>query len=151
MGSLRSCEFDAVIGIGGICGWARAEGISRKLNWIGIGPRKHPFTGMRGPLVTFDHFLLFEEDGVDFHTLAPTLARRLYFAKAARFVFSDGFNGTEKAEVNRILRLAKSAPPSATPYTVHKRKSDNCSSKRCGNDSARLFSRLSTTTCLVPN
>jgi hypothetical protein len=151
MGSLRSCEFDAVIGIGGICAWARAEGISRKLNWIGIGPKKHSFSGMRGPLVTFDHFLLFEEDGVDFHTLAPTLARRLYFAKAARFVFSDGFNRTEKAEVNRILRLAKSAPPSATRYTVHERRSASCSSKPCGNNSARVFSRPSTAVCLAPS
>ena len=151
MGSLRTCDFDAVIGIGGICAWARAEGISRKLNWIGIGPRKQPLSGKRGPLVTFDHFLLFEEDGVDFHTIAPTLARRLYFAKAARFVFSDSFNRTEKAEVNRILRLAKSAPPSEKRYTVYERNSANCSSKHCGNNSAGLPSRPSTTVCLAPS
>jgi hypothetical protein len=151
MGSLRTCDFDAVIGIGGICAWARAEGISRKLNWIGIGPRKQPLSGKRGPLVTFDHFLLFEEDGVDFHTIAPTLARRLYFAKAARFVFSDSFNRTEKAEVNRILRLAKSAPPSEKRYTVYERNSANCSSKHCGSNSARLPSRPSTTACLAPS
>ena len=42
MGRLRSCRFDAVIGIGGISDWAESEGISRKVNWIGIGPKKSP-------------------------------------------------------------------------------------------------------------
>jgi tetratricopeptide (TPR) repeat protein len=79
-----------------------------------------------------------------------TLARRLYFAKAARFAFSDSFNRTEKAEVNRILRLAKSAPPSEKRYTVHQRNSANCSSKHCGNNSARFPSRPSTSVCLAP-
>lgn len=143
MGSLRSCEFDAVIGIGGICAWARAEGISRKLNWVGVGPRKQRLTGKRGPLVTFDHFLLFEEDGIDFHAIAPVLARRLLSAKAARFLFSDGFGKTEQAEVNRILRLAKNAPPSAERHTVRNKRSGSCSSKPCGSDSAGFCSRSS--------
>jgi hypothetical protein len=143
MGRLRSCDFDAVIGIGGICVRARAEGISRKLNWVGVGPRKHRLTGMRGPLITFDHFLLFEEDGIDFHAIAPVLARRLLSAKAARFLFSDAFGKTEQAEVNRILRLAKTAPPSSERHTVRQNRSDTCGPKRCGTDSVGFCSRSS--------
>ena len=78
MGGLRRSGFGAVIGVGGISAWARDEGISRKVNWIGIGPRKDPLVGGRGPLVTFDHFVLFEEKGADFQAIAPTLAARLY-------------------------------------------------------------------------
>jgi hypothetical protein len=64
MGSVRRRDFDSVIGIGGIGGQARAHGIDGKVNWIGIGSRKGPTTGKhRGPLVTFDHFVIFEEKG----------------------------------------------------------------------------------------
>jgi len=148
MGSLRSCDFDAVIGIGGICARARAEGISRKLNWIGIGPRRRRVAGKRGPLVTFDHFLLFEEHGIDFRGLAPALARRLLFATAARFLFSDGFNETEEAEVNCILQLAKNAPPSRGHYTASERRSGNCGSNHWGSNSARPFARPAAAVCL---
>jgi hypothetical protein len=112
MGRLRRCAFDAVIGVGGISVWSRDRGISRKVNWIGIGPSKKTLPSRRGPLVTFDHFELFEEKGSDFQVIAPTLAGRLYRSKAARFLFSDDFNEREKAEVRRILRLAETAPPS---------------------------------------
>lgn len=128
MGGLRNCEFDAVIGIGGICRWARDEGISRKINWIGIGPTKKPRNRFRGPLVTFDHFLIFEEKGQDFGRLAPTLAGRLYHRKAPRFLFSDGFNRSERAEVRKILRLAKAAPPS-TGRRYQRAKSVPCHPK----------------------
>ena len=63
MGRLRRCAFDAVIGVGGISVWSRDRGISRKVNWIGIGPSKKTLPSRRGPLVTFDHFELFEEKG----------------------------------------------------------------------------------------
>lgn len=114
MGRLRSCDFDAVVGVGGIGAWARAEGISAKLNWIGIGPRKTNLRGGRGPLVTFDRFVLFEEHGADFRSIAPTLARRLLYSKAPRYLFSDKFSKVERAEVRRLLRLAQNAPPSPT-------------------------------------
>ena len=68
MGRVRSYKFDAVIGVGGIGRMARVEGISGKVNWIGIGSRKGP-TGGRGPLVTFDHFVLYEERGRDFRAI----------------------------------------------------------------------------------
>lgn len=59
MGRVRGYKFDAVIGVGGISSMPTAQGISGKVNWIGVGSRKGPTEG-RGPLVTFDHFVLFK-------------------------------------------------------------------------------------------
>jgi hypothetical protein len=141
MGSLRKCDFDAVIGIGGIGAWARKEGISRKLTWIGIGARKQPLSAGRGPLLTFDHFLLLEENGVDFASIAPALARRLLHAKAARFLFSDGLNKTEQAEVRRILKLARGAPPSVERYIGRQKRSGNCAAEHCCSKSFGFLAR----------
>jgi hypothetical protein len=77
MGSVRQRDFDAVIGVGGISSWPRAQGIDGKVNWVGIGPRKTPLAGGRGPLVTFERFVLFEEAGPDFGSMAPMLAKRM--------------------------------------------------------------------------
>jgi hypothetical protein len=61
MGTARTWSFDAVIGVGGIGREAQSEGIARKLTWVGIGPHK---TGEPSrPLVTFDHFLYYGEEG----------------------------------------------------------------------------------------
>jgi hypothetical protein len=126
MGKIRRYEFDAVIGVGGIGRMPRAEGISGKVNWIGLGSRKGPTEG-RGPLVTFDHFVLYEEKGRDFRAIAPVLARRMY-SKNARVLFN--FNDAEQAEINGLLRLARSAPPSARVSLL---QSSHCGSKRhCG-------------------
>ena len=112
MGRVRRLPFDAVIGIGGISAEPISEGIAGKINWIGIGARTTPCNGMRGPLVTFDHFLLFEEKGREFEKIAPALAQRLYTRRAPRFVFKN-LNPTEQAEIRRILKMAEDAPPSA--------------------------------------
>jgi len=112
MGGLRNCSFDAVIGVGGISKWAQSEGISLKVNWIGIGPKKIPQAGQRGPVVLFDHFSILEEKGQELSALAPLLARRLLHPKAPRFIFSTGLSTSEQSEVERILKAAKDAPPS---------------------------------------
>jgi hypothetical protein len=126
MGKVRSYKFDAVIGVGGIGRMPRAEGISGKVNWIGLGSRKGRREG-RGPLVTFDHFVLYEEKGRDFRAIAPTLARRMY-SRNARVLLN--FNDAEKAEVARLVALAKTAPPSARMLLP---KHSRCGSKRrCG-------------------
>jgi hypothetical protein len=126
MGRVRGYEFDAVIGVGGISRMPTAQGIGGKVNWVGIGSRKGPTRG-RGPLVTFDHFVLYEEKGRDFWAIAPTLARRMY-SKNARVLFT--FNDTEQAEIVRLLGLAKTAPPSAR---MPRPKKSNCPPKRrCG-------------------
>jgi hypothetical protein len=127
MGKVRSYEFKAVIGVGGISRMPRSQGISGKVNWIGIGARKVPAEGHRGPLVSFDHFVLYEEKGADFWAVAPTLARRMYSTNA-RVLFN--FDAVEQAEIDHLLQLAKTAPPSARrPH----RKSSHCGIKRrCG-------------------
>lgn len=57
LGRIRSCDFEAAIGIGGTSSHPRAVRINGKVNWIGIGSQKGAIHG-RGPLVTFDHFVL---------------------------------------------------------------------------------------------
>lgn len=112
MGRVRRLSFQAVIGIGGVSGWPISQGIAGKINWIGIGARTKPCDGMRGPLVTFDHFELFEGKGCELEKIAPALARRLYRRGAPRFVFSK-LNAAEQAEIRRVLKMAEDAQPSA--------------------------------------
>ncbi len=68
MGQVRSRYFEAVIGVGGRSAEARSWGISGKVTWIGIGPQKHDGSH-KAPVVTFDHFLYFGEDGLDFRVV----------------------------------------------------------------------------------
>jgi hypothetical protein len=109
MGRVRDYRFDNVIGIGGISAEPRAERISGKVNWIGIGAMKAAFPGARGQSVTFKHFRLYEEKGRDFETIAPLLAHRMY-SNNVRVLLN--FNDAEQAEIDRILNMASTAPPS---------------------------------------
>ncbi len=113
MGRVRDHRFDAVIGVGGIGAEPTAQGIARKVNWIGIGARKKASSGDRGPQITFDHFVLFEEKGRKLSPIAPILARRMYSTNGPRRLISDNLSEAEQAEVSRLLELAKNAPPSA--------------------------------------
>jgi hypothetical protein len=109
MGQVRGWSFDAVIGIGGIGAYARAEGVAELLTWIGIGVHK---TGdLRRPLVTFDHFWYRGERGPPLSEIAPTLARHIY-EKNVRIIMSSSLSDTEAAEVAKILALARRAPRS---------------------------------------
>ncbi len=112
---LRPLPFDAVIGIGGVSGQPTRQGISRKINWVGIGAKKHSVGNVEGPVVTFDHFILFEDSGRDFEAVAPTLAGRMYSRYAPRFLFDDGFSKAERIEIARVLKLAANSPPSKRP------------------------------------
>ena len=108
MRGVRGWKFDAVIGIGGLGSQARRNRIDRKLTWVGVGPRK---TGdSRRPLVTFDHFLYYGEDGPLFTKVAPILARHVYGGNVR--LIMDGLSGPERVETSRILRLALKAPAS---------------------------------------
>jgi len=132
MGRDRSFDFDAVIGVGGIGIQAKAAGIDRKLNWIGVGARKEPSPGRRGPLVTFDHFVLFEEKGKKFQAFAPIIARRMYSTNGPRFLFNDEFNEAEQREIDRLLEMAKTEPPSAgTPRRRSSTRRGRCDSRHC--------------------
>jgi hypothetical protein len=110
MGRVRSWDFDAVIGVGGIGAKSSSHGLEKKINWVGIGPRKQPRVRGRGPVVAFDRFILFEEQGPDFASLAPRLARRL-FRDNVRVLLRD-VDAEESKEIQRILKLAAKAEPS---------------------------------------
>jgi hypothetical protein len=107
MGVVRGRRFDAVIGVGGIGPEAQGWGIDRRLNWVGVGP--HPSEsipiGFRGRLVTFDRFILLEEQGPKLQRIAPALARYMYFVHR-RVVMSDALNPTLRREIGKILSLA---------------------------------------------
>ncbi|MEZ5940633.1 MAG: hypothetical protein R3C18_04525 [Planctomycetaceae bacterium] len=111
MGAIRDRGFDAVIGVGGMGLEAMANGIAGQVNWIGIGPHKTHAHGKRGPEVTFDHFLDFGDGGPSFEQMAPALAKRMY-GHNVRSVM-QGLTEVEQGEAERILAMAKNAPPSA--------------------------------------
>lgn len=110
MGQVRTWGFEAVIGVGGIGAQPESNGLARKVNWIGIGPHRNE-AAKHGPIVTFDHFLLRESSGPSFDKLAPQLAKRMY-SKNVRTVM-DSLDMREREEIEKILALAKDAPPSS--------------------------------------
>jgi hypothetical protein len=110
MGRVRSWDFEAVIGVGGVGDEPTQHGLTDRINWIGIGPRKRSGRGRRGPLVTFDHYRFYGSDGPRFSKLAPVLADRMY-SRNVRALLRD-VNDRERSEIMRILALARGAPPS---------------------------------------
>ena len=110
MGQVRSWEFNAVIGVGGIGREARCKGIARKLTWIGIARRSKAQEEMDdegNPLVSFDHFLYYGKDGPRLKEVAPALAKRMYDKKAR--VLMDSLSEKERLEVERLLDRAREA------------------------------------------
>jgi hypothetical protein len=131
MGRVRGWSFDAVIGVGGIGAEPERHGIAGKLTWIGIGPHK---TGdPQYPLVTFDHFLYYGKQGPLFEEYAPELAKHMYDWNV-RVIIS--LSDEERLEVDKILSLAKSAPPSGQLRSGRRRDSKQITVK-CGSDPCR--------------
>jgi hypothetical protein len=130
MGAVRTSEFDAVIGVGGIGADALANGIAGKINWIGIGPSKIDVSGKRGPEVTFDHFRYYGPKGPTLQAAAPKLAKRIY-GKHVR-VLLDGITREEALEAQRIVDSAEHCPPStARSLTTCSRPTTSvCKSRR---------------------
>lgn len=112
MGQVRGYDFDAVIGVGGIGNEPRRLGISERVNWIGVGARQRYAKGVTHPLITFDHFALYEEQGVKLSKIASSLAERLYSRDAPRFLLVES-SDPEHREIMRVLKLVESARPSA--------------------------------------
>ncbi len=127
MGQVRTWDFDAVIGVGGIGAEPRSHGLNGKVNWIGIGPHRIG-TARRGPVLTFDRFCLFESKGPSFAGLAPRLAARLY-ARNVRVV-RDRLDDEERREVERILALAGDAGPSAIDGLHEASPAEGCLPKK---------------------
>jgi hypothetical protein len=137
MGLVREWGFQAVVGVGGRGSEAKACGIAYKVNWVGIGARKAPSPDDRGPLVTFDHFRLFDADGQALRTIAPNLARRFYDSPHPPRTVLDDLSDAERAEVDRLLALARTTPPSGgltrllTPRRPARDRTTRCGRKRC--------------------
>lgn len=104
MGRVRALNYDAVIGVGGIGAEPRGQGIAAKINWIGVGPSKTNRAGYRGPVVTFNRFVHYEEHGPFLHSVAPLLARRIYEGRV-RYLLS-GYRKEEHQEAEAIVRDA---------------------------------------------
>jgi hypothetical protein len=123
MGGVRGRRFDAVIGVGGIGPESQRWGVDRRPNWVGVGAHSSESVpiGYRGPLVTFDRFLLLEEQGPELQIIAPALARYMY-AVHRRVVMSDGLNPTLKREIKKILSLAPRSPNRTRPRVFGPRK-----------------------------
>jgi hypothetical protein len=107
MGTVRARDFDAVIGVGGVGDEPRREGIAEKITWIGIGPHKSGRPDR--PQVTFDHYLFFGPRGPLFRDHAPVLAQHVYGWNVRTLMT---FTHEEQQEVDALLALAESAPPS---------------------------------------
>lgn len=131
MGQVRGRSFDAVIGVGGIGRESQKNCIDRKLTWVGIGP--HKSSDQRSPLVSFDHFLYYGEQGPLLEELAPKLARHIY-GRNVRVVL-DSLSANERLEVEKILSLARDKPCSRqlagasqwnSQETICKRRSKPC-------------------------
>jgi hypothetical protein len=135
MGRVRGYGFDAVIGIGGTCRMARKEGIAGLVTWVGTGAHREQLirSSNRGPLVTFDKFVLLDQRGLELRSVAPMLAR-YFFSKHRRYMLSDGLDDDLQAEIDEILRLTDSQPRNHRPaYTaVDAFSTDNCAPQsRC--------------------
>ena len=117
MKTVRGWGFDAIIGIGGTGREPVCEGIDGKLTWIGIGKHEtindpsRSFVTPSCPLVTFDHFRYYGEQGPLLKNIAPALASRMLYDKNVRKLM-DSLSCEEQREVQTILGLAKDAPPS---------------------------------------
>lgn len=108
MGRIRSLQYDAVIGVGGKGAEPRMFGIDGKITWIGLGPkRRDGGPHRRAEVVTFEHFILFDERGPQLHDLAPALAKKMYSGR--RFVLNS-YSDEEKAEALAIVQWAKDQP-----------------------------------------
>lgn len=130
MGRVRGWAFDAVIGIGGIGAEATASGLNGKLTWIGVGAHKAP-TDTK-PLVLFDHFIYFGQNGLNFRAIAPTIAARMY-DRNTRSVTDVGFSSAERDEVAKILVMADGAPssPRKKQQGTGELRTKRCGVQRC--------------------
>jgi hypothetical protein len=107
MGGVRAQQFDAVIGVGGVGGLPRREGIDRLITWIGVGAHREPHVrpGYRGPWVSFDDFRLFDQEGPKLRTIAPMFADH-FFKANRRYLYSDGVSKEMQKEIEDVLSLA---------------------------------------------
>ena len=105
MGRVRSYEFDVIIGVGGIGNEPQNCGIAKKVTWIGINPiKKKSIIPMRGPILTFEKFKLFDQDGPLLETFGDSLPKRLFCKNGGRYL--KNLNCKEKEEAYKIIQYA---------------------------------------------
>ena len=129
MGQVRGFNFDAVIGIGGRSWWANETNRAGEIVWIGVGPDKS-VPGKRGPKVRFAQFRYFGDGELTLREIAPKLDKAMHKRRFALY----GFSQTEQQEIERILKLAKEAKPSASLLTKAVQSQHNgkkCRQKAC--------------------
>jgi hypothetical protein len=107
MKRVRRREFDAVIGVGGKKPWHGYKNIAGKITWIGIDPIKEVVANLKGPLVRFKYFVLWDENGPDLKTYAPDLFKYMFEDQQVRVVMSRSLPIEMQEEVTNILTLAK--------------------------------------------
>lgn len=132
MGRVRAFPFDAVIGVGGISSWPQAEGIARKVNWVGRHPRKQPNpVDSRGPLVTFRRgdFRVMEDRGPLLASMSGLLAAAIY-GSGGRFMFRS-VRGKLAVEAQRII--TELLDTDLYPDTPHPNRhaASGCGPRRC--------------------
>ena len=98
MGRVRNYCFDAVIGVGGIGREPKSYGIDKKINWVGINPNRKN----KHSIITFENFLLLDEEGPLLERLAPNLSKHMY-VKGARILL-DAYSKVEHSEAIAILK-----------------------------------------------
>jgi len=132
MGRARNWNYDAVVGIGGSRPKKEHEGIRHKINWIGLNPKKTPFSQVaesthkyirnhirkyngrdnpRGDIVVFEHFKLYEKDGMNIEEKFPNLFRYMYHSRK-RFDMSLNLPEEVLVEVKEIIDFVKDSPAS---------------------------------------
>ncbi|HEV8366783.1 MAG TPA: hypothetical protein VGQ39_02435 [Pyrinomonadaceae bacterium] len=109
MRSVRSYEYDAVIGVRGVGREPKSFGIDNRINWVGMNPLKYQSRKFAGVEVTFQHFLLLDDQGPLLKELAPLLAERMYVL-GARILLS-GYSVDEQAEAERIINWSRRQSP----------------------------------------
>jgi hypothetical protein len=111
MGRVRCLPFDAVIGIGGKHPDRGHEDLAFKINWIGTNPRKIKVRSLklRGPLLKFERFVLWDETGPDLKKQAPYLFTFMFEEQESPFrrhFMSQLLPIGMQEEVATILKLA---------------------------------------------
>lgn len=102
MGNVRSWEFDAVIGIGGIGNEPQSHGIAGRVTWVGRRPKKQVNASGSGQLVTFESFILLDTKGPLLSDIAPYLARRMYEGRVRTLI--DGYTSDEQADAEHVVQ-----------------------------------------------
>ena len=119
MGRVRALKYDVVIGVGGVGSEPRREGIANKITWIRVTPNYGEIY-RRGPLVTFRHFLLFDENGPEFGSWAKETAAQFY-SNRVRYVIKD-LSETNNLELHSIVSWAIKNGEASTGISQRKYK-----------------------------